>query len=586
MNASLVVTLFATSALAAGRTSLVGSKHDLSPSGPGPIKSTRPVDPCAFCHMTHGGGKKLTSRPDPTAEYRPYESGTLKKRAGAPTGTSRLCLSCHDGTIAVGTTLSRSIEVSGGDGNGRIPSTRRSNLGTDLRRSHPISIGGGPSPGVHPPASRGRVHLDDAGRVQCTTCHDPHSEFGGAPEGQFLVETTRGSSLCVTCHDAQSGSSHANSAAVSLVSNGLASAFTSVADIGCRACHRSHGANPKGANLALDDDSGDDAVCLRCHSGDGSKFNLANELAKPYSHALNGNLHDASEGPTSQAHKLPERSAGDPRHVTCVDCHDPHQATSAQSAPGALNGTLRGAWGIDASGARVDGVQFEYQVCFKCHGDSPNKRSALDRPFSAPRRANSDPNLRRSFSPSSASFHPVLAPGRGSDVPSLLAPWTTASTVKCSDCHSSDSGSQAGGAAPRGPHGSIHAPLLERNYSTADFTAESPAAYALCYKCHGRDDLLSERSPFKLSSQPKSGVTPYLHRLHVVDLASPCSACHAAHSVSGPAASTVTNAHLIDFDLSIVQPQGGQVRYESSGLRSGSCTLRCHGEAHDRRPYY
>ena len=72
-----------------------------------------------------------------------------------------------------------------------------------------------------------------------------------------------------------------------------------------------------------------------------------------------------------------------------------------------------------------------------------------------------------------------------------------------------------------GAHGSTYRPLLERNYTTADFTSESPTAYALCYKCHDRDVLLSDDSAFRL------------HAKHVVAGRTPCSACHAAHGVFG-----------------------------------------------------
>jgi hypothetical protein len=114
--------------------------------------------------------------------------------------------------------------------------------------------------------------------------------------------------------------------------------------------------------------------------------------------------------------------------------------------------------------------------------------------------------------------------------------------------------------------------LLERSYLTADFTPEGPAAYALCYKCHDRDVLLSSRSSF-----PD-------HALHL-RIAAPCSACHTAHGVSARTGTPSANAHLIDFDTSIVQPSGGVRRYTSTGVGTGSCTLTCHGESHSNKSY-
>jgi hypothetical protein len=124
---------------------------------------------------------------------------------------------------------------------------------------------------------------------------------------------------------------------------------------------------------------------------------------------------------------------------------------------------------------------------------------------------------------------------------------------------------RGGSGGARGPHGSIYRPLLERNYSTTDPTVESPAAYALCYKCHDREKLLSDASAFRL------------HRRHVVDASAPCSACHSAHGVSPLTGTAENNAHLVDFDLSVVRPLGGGRPYASAGPRRGSCNLTCHG---------
>ena len=98
--------------------------------------------------------------------------------------------------------------------------------------------------------------------------------------------------------------------------------------------------------------------------------------------------------------------------------------------------------------------------------------------------------------------------------------------------------------------------------------------YALCYKCHDRDVLLSDGSLFKP------------HRKHVVDALTPCSACHDAHGVSALQGNPVNNAHLIDFDVSVVQPNAQGLRiYESAGPGAGSCSLSCHGREHERTGY-
>lgn len=582
MTRLLVAVLFSSSLGASGGVSVVGSKHDLSVTGPGPVRAASERQICVFCHIPHGGGELLSSRPEGAGGgSRPYESTTAQGRPKGVTGVSRRCLSCHDGTVAVGETRRQRIKVSG-PGAGKLAGTLASNLGTDLRRSHPISL-------EMAPASKGRARrqgttivLDAGGLVQCTSCHDPHAEFAGAPEGRFLRDTVRGSSLCAQCHDANRGASHALSSASFGAAQGNLDGFKSVADAGCRACHRSHGADVRGRLLARTDTEPQDDLCLRCHASAVTRVDIGRDLSKPHSHRHDNDTHDASEGPTNPTHRLPETSGTTPRHAACVDCHDPHAADSRSASAPAVSGSLFGTWGIGVSGGAVNPAVNQYEICFKCHGDSANQPqpSQLATVFAPPRRAAGDVDLRRVFSPDAPSNHPVVSAHADADAPSLLSAWTPASVVYCTDCHASDSGPGAGGAGARGPHGSIYAHLLERNYSTGDNTMESPTAYALCYKCHDRAILFSANSAFPS------------HRRHVVDEHAPCSVCHSAHGVSRQYGTPSHNAHLVDFDLSVVKPIGGAPLYTSYGRRSGTCTLICHSPSptsskgrHDAHPY-
>jgi predicted CXXCH cytochrome family protein len=573
--AALLVLATAPAAWAAAPRGVLGSKHDLSVTGPGPIRALSEPNPCAFCHLPHVGG--TTSRPDVGPVHVPYESSTLRGRPGRPTGATRVCLSCHDGTIAVGQTLGRRIKTS----LMAIPSGRPSNLGTDLRKSHPVSFTPGPARGeTHSPPPGDAVRLDRAGEIQCTSCHDPHREFDGDPVmGKFLVKPARGSELCLSCHEAGFVSpptgSHASAAATFGAAQGNGLGFDSVAQAGCRACHRPHGADPSGRLLDKAPRE-DEALCLRCHSGLVARANVGADWSKQFAHSRNEQgVHDAAEGRPGARRSLPESSPGAPRHATCADCHEPHQARRDRplGAP-AIGGALAGVWGVDLSGQRVEPARFEYEVCLKCHGDSANK----PQPAGGPRgdsvpRASGDANLRLQLAPSAPSSHAIASPGRSADVPGLKAPYSTRSMIFCSDCHASDSGPGAGGAGARGPHGSIHPFLLERSYTTRDGSVEGPAAYALCYKCHDRDVLLSSKSGFPL------------HRRHVVEQGSPCSACHASHGVSSERGTPEENAHLIDFDVSIVQARSGVRRYRSAGPLHGSCDLTCHGKPHDPWTY-
>lgn len=559
--------------------SVVGSKHDLSASGPGPVRAISETQVCLFCHVPHGGTRGGGNRPSTQAPHQLRETAAGASRA--PTGASRACLSCHDGTIAVGRTVARGeVPMRGGDRGGRLGGA--ANLGTDLRGSHPISTTQPTGPRFRAPDRRDAVKLDRGGEVQCTSCHDPHREKVDPSVGKFLVQSSRGPDLCLACHEPAAyrgaSSSHFTSTAVYGPAQGNDTGFTSVADTACMSCHRSHGTEPH-ASLLRESRThpSDDGVCLRCHDGRVAGTDVASQAQKPWAHAAPAgerSAHRTGEGPASAAARLPETSPAAPRHVTCADCHDPHLAFPQPAEPPRASGALAGTWGIDRNGARVAPAQFEYQICFKCHADSANQPQVHGpTPPETVRRVVAEVNLRRVFDPTAASSHPVMGPGRASSVPSLIAPLTTSSVIRCSDCHASDDGKGAGGPGPRGPHGSVHRHILERQYLTADLTGESPSAYALCYKCHDRDTVLSSRSSF-----PQ-------HAVHVVRSATPCSACHNAHGISAAAGNPINNAHLVDFDVSIVRPNSlGVRRYVGAGT-GGSCSVSCHGRDHRDTPY-
>jgi predicted CXXCH cytochrome family protein len=551
------------------------SKHNLSISGRGSVKAVSETQVCVFCHTSHSGGPGATSRAAGSApQLRHYSSSTMQSQPASPGRGTRSCLSCHDGTIAVGQTAKGRIRMTGDD---HLAPTSPSNVGTDLRRMHPVAV----RPGVS--ASLKRFARDGAGRpgaddsVECTSCHDPHRENIDPAVGKFLKRSNRQSALCLSCHDLAgwATSTHAASQRSTAATQTAGKSYGTVADDGCQSCHQNHGASDKGWLIRAGDGASDDEVCLRCHNGTVARQDIRAEVQKPVGHAARPggpSGHDPSEGRPGSRFRLPEASAAAARHATCADCHAPHASQARPAVAPFASGALAGVWGIDRNGARVETVRYEYEVCFKCHGDSANQPQARASGTAEPlRRRVPDVNLRRAFDPASPSFHPVEAPGRNADVPSLIAPLTAASIIYCSDCHASD---RLASGAPRGPHGSTYPHLLERNYATADHTPESPGAYALCYKCHARDVLLSDRSSFNL------------HRKHVVEQSAPCSACHNSHGVSSQNGTPANNAHLVDFDVSIVKGTArGPEQYAGAGYRSGSCTLSCHGKEHLGSPY-
>jgi len=515
--------------------SILDTAHNLSVGGPGSLRATSEEQVCIFCHTPHNASpiQPLWNREMPVSAYSVYTSNALDAQPGQPTGSSKMCLSCHDGTIAVGSVLSRDQIIQMAGGITTLP-PGIANLGTDLADDHPISfrydsllVSKDPhlaDPGTLPPAFK----LDANRELQCTTCHDAHDNAFGS----FLVASNSGSALCRACHQI--------------------STTTVQGHQDCRSCHQTHSA-PSGPYLLKKDRITN--TCIRCHDGSHTGAdNINADLMKM-------SVHDTNT-PVDPSDPIPGT-------VTCADCHDPHTMTNGSGQAPAIHPNFGQVAGVNASGAAVDSASTEYEVCFKCHGDQSDFASSF-----IPRQI-TQTNSRLKFALSAVSSHPVVGAGQNTDVPSLKPGYSESSIIYCSQCHGSDTGTLAGGSGPDGVHGSNEAPLLIARYETADFTPESASAYALCYQCHWRDGpngILSDRS--------------FVHTIHLDDQVS-CSTCHDAHGIASSQGTIINNSHLINFDTSIVFPDPitGKLMYESTGPFSGQCYLSCHGENHSPKVY-
>lgn len=197
---------FAALPVMAGSITDPGSPHDFSNSGwtGGEI--------CIACHTPHNANAAVTDAPLwnhnlSTQVYSLYSSPTLNATTAQPTGTSKLCLSCHDGTVA----LDNSV-------NGTVM-TGASAVGSDgLSNDHPISFDyttalASADGALHDPSSKTvtigsgtdtKFGTIDAtmligGQVQCATCHDVHNKFTDG--AKLLRISNAGSALCLTCHN-------------------------------------------------------------------------------------------------------------------------------------------------------------------------------------------------------------------------------------------------------------------------------------------------------------------------------------------------------------------------------------------------
>jgi len=212
--AAIVVIVLGLGGPAGSQDSVRDTAHNLSVTGPTSVKAVSETRVCVFCHTTHNASFQapLWNRENPGGTYQMYWSETMdaygsSAEAPQPNGSSKLCLSCHDGTIALGSTVSSGrIEMRGGITT--MPSSSESNLGRDLSGDHPVSfsvtdhlVTTNNSKGdvslrtVSEMRNHPLVRLDEEDRIQCTTCHDPHRD----PYGNFLL-TAKPGELCIACH--------------------------------------------------------------------------------------------------------------------------------------------------------------------------------------------------------------------------------------------------------------------------------------------------------------------------------------------------------------------------------------------------
>lgn len=230
--------VFHTGIVSAG---IATTKHNLSIGGPGTVKATSEEKICVFCHTPHNAISDLAGISVPlwnhtlsSASYQLFDSITLlspTSPAIQPDGNARLCLSCHDGTVAIGSVVNTgtgltSIAMQGVGGSGEMPAGL-SNMGTNLSGHHPISIevnnalindkatqcnNNIVSFKICVPPVSSPIKLDKTNNtyvagppsgigVQCSSCHDPHEDPNpGTTVFLRLGDKNNYDQLCNTCH--------------------------------------------------------------------------------------------------------------------------------------------------------------------------------------------------------------------------------------------------------------------------------------------------------------------------------------------------------------------------------------------------
>jgi predicted CXXCH cytochrome family protein len=581
--------------------------HDLGPGSKSPITGARP-DFCMYCHEPHsgvGGRTPLWNQKLSVQSYTLYSSATEVNKATQPMmgADSTLCLSCHDGTVAPGTTAAfGKVAMFGSMNTSDI-------FGSNLQPSHPIALALPLKDNIDLIASlaatgktgdpTGAIRLVN-GNIECTTCHNAHVQAKDLISQSFLVRDSSSGQMCLACHDPnrQIGgkvnpiadwaiSAHA------LVQNKLSpqanvGSYTTVAQDACIGCHAPH--NAQGPARLLRGQNEQD--CIACHNGGSNLTPAAPNVFAEYASPKVGhpfptatNAHDAAESVLLNNN----------RHATCVDCHSGHGSAQVTTfaGPPLVRLSQRDAAGISATNGItvLAPVVNQYENCFRCHGSGTGK--AVRPVFGyLPARAASggDPlNIIPQFSVTATSSHPVTHVSSSSlPQPSLLSSMLNldgmtpgrpmGTQIFCTDCHNSDDNREFGGPGPNGPHGSKWTHILERRYEFSQAVAPGQLVtnlfrapdlsingpYALCGKCHSLSNIMTNASFNQHQSHINAGFS--------------CSVCHTAHGLGG-IDPNLSGQRLVNFDVNVVGQNGAlPITYNQN---TNTCVLACHGTAHN-----
>lgn len=246
MRTRIMIVVFAAafgSSLAAqdgSKDRVLGTPHDLSAA------FHNAVDTCSFCHIAHTVATSSNS-PYKTLDwnhdlpsnttYKVYSSAMVKSRSISSNFStdeafySLACLSCHDGSVAIGAlyAIPDNVALDQTTTMATFTSSSHMNLvgvNNDLSHTHPVNfsyddvlaeadrglwdVGVAANVGQIGDTSLTSIRAPQSydvygalqqpilfnGTVQCATCHNPHSQTN-AP---FLRVTVQGSKLCFKCH--------------------------------------------------------------------------------------------------------------------------------------------------------------------------------------------------------------------------------------------------------------------------------------------------------------------------------------------------------------------------------------------------
>jgi hypothetical protein len=216
------------------------------------------------------------------------------------------------------------------------------------------------------------------------------------------------------------------------------------------------------------------------------------------------------------------------RHSACSDCHNPHTVNAGlpqQTAGGwTASGAQTGITGVNASIAWQNPINYEYELCLKCHSRYTVLLNSTTPTYNKTDKAGE-------LDPTSASYHPIEAAGQNNTAEmqnslngGKLWQLTTGSTIRCTMCHGNyrlvgnpPTPNSPATTARLAPHSSKYRSLLIANYRDRDLKLSSEVYnsndFTLCYLCHSE-------APFATGSDlPRTDTNYRLHGMHLTGIA-------------------------------------------------------------------
>jgi len=348
------------------KKSVIGSKHDINRTQLAVIRAARTgvqarnnipqaiipsvnkhASLCSHCHTPHNA-----------------RGGSLRARGVQKDGAAieSLCRDCHQiGGLATDKTITK--------------------------HSHPLN--------VSPPSMKDKKTLplfdslgnrqQEDGKIDCTTCHDPHrwsrtGEHNADSEGDgsnsFLrLSTARDSRLCRQCHMDKGkviNTDHDLSVTAAKSKNGLGQ---TVDDSGpCAQCHAIHNPLMKEKLWARKAGEGQDPIeqqCRSCHNKDGP---ANNKIPPALQHPNSVTVWSKQARKIYKNHSLPKIPVFDQNaqrsesgSISCASCHDPHTWSTdpGRQKEAAKGKNIEG----DAMSSFLRNSNSSYIVCADCHGE-------------------------------------------------------------------------------------------------------------------------------------------------------------------------------------------------------------------------